>query len=251
MIDLEQIQQDLLGLLLSAPQLANVNIVLEKKFIVQSQIEMDSVWTVNRNGKSGCGILIEVPAIESAGNNISGPPQNVVLTFVSFQNGDAAFTDQGSGLFAEQVEQFILDALHLQSFGALGTVQADGKLSEPARDYDGINARRLTLKIKPKASRQTPRTAALQIVTTDLTAVTLSCATAGAKICFTLDGSFPSDPDVAKVILDNSPVGPIPALNTASTIYTGPFAVQSGQTIRAAAYADGFNPGEILSVTIP
>lgn len=251
MINLEQIQQDVFGLLMSAPQLATVNIVLEKKFIVQSQIEMDSIWTVQRNGKSGCGILIEVPQIESAGNNMSGPPQNVILTLVSFQNGDAAFTDElGSGLFAEEVEQFVLDALHLQCFGALGTIQADGKLSEPAREYEGINARRLTLKVKPIASRQTPRTAAIQMDTGDLTAVTLSCATPGSVIYYTLDGSFPSNPEIAKVILDNSTVGPIPAINPQATLYTGPFAAQSGQVLRAAAYADGFNPGEIRSVTI-
>jgi len=246
MINLNQIQEDCLGLLMSAPQLATVNIVLEKKFIVESQIEMDAVWLTVRNGKSGDGLLIEVPDIESGGNNVSGPPQVVILNFVSFQNGDGAFTDVGGGLFAEEIEQYVLDALHLQSFGKLGTIQADGKLSTPARDYPGINARRLTLKIKPLASRQTPRTATLQIDITDPQNVTLACATPGAKICYTIDGSFPSDPDVAIAPLSDPPA----PLNPQSKIYTAPFAAQSGQVIRAAAYADGFNPGEILNQTI-
>lgn len=245
MIDLEKIQQDCLGLLMSSKNLASVNIVLEKKFIVQSQIELDAIWVTVRNGKSGCGVLIEVPEIESENGNMSGPPQVVALTFVSFQNGDAAFTDEGSGLFAEQVEQFVLDALHLQSFGAFGTVQADkGNLSSPARDYPGINARRLTLKIKPRASAQTPRTSALQLAINNGLA-TLTCATAGAKIVYTLDGSFPSDPAVAVDPLAAAPI------NAASQIYAAPFAVASGQNIRAAAYADGFNPGEILNQTVP
>jgi hypothetical protein len=247
MINLNQIQEDCLGLILSAPQLATVNVVLEKKFIVDSQLEIDAIWLTVRNGRSGCGVLIEVPEIESAGNNMSGPPQNVILSFVSFQNGDAAFTPElGSGLFAEEVEQLLIDLLHLQSFATLGTIQVDGKISEAAREYPGINARRLTLKIKPRASRQTPRTAAIVCAIEDGSA-TLTCATEGAKIVYTLDGSFPSDPAVAIAPLS---IPPAP-LNAESTIYSAPFTVQSGAVIRAAAFADGFNPGEILNTTAP
>ncbi len=38
MINLLQIQNDIFGLLMSAPQLATVNIVLERKFIMQSEL---------------------------------------------------------------------------------------------------------------------------------------------------------------------------------------------------------------------
>ncbi len=243
MINLLQIQEDIFGLLMSAPQLATVNIVLERKFIMQSELEMDSVWQVNRNGKSGCGILIEVPQIESGGNNVSGPPQIVILTFVSFQNGDAALTpDIGSGLYAEEVEQYILDALHLQSFGRFGTIQVEGRFSEPARDYQGINARRLTLKIKPLATKQTPRTGPVTVAINEGLA-TLTAANAD-KIVYTLDGSFPSDPATAIDPIENTPINPL------AVIYTVPFAVQPGETLRAAAYAPGFNPGEILNQQI-
>ena len=249
MINLLQIQKDVFGLLMSAPQLAAVNIALEQKFILQSELQKDSIWQVNRNGKSGDGILIEVPQIESGGNNVSGPPQIVVLSFVSFQNGDAALTPgTGGGLFAEEVEQFILDALHLQSFGKFGTIQVEGKFSVPARDYPGVNARRLTLKIKPLATKQTPRTAPITIAVDGNNNATLACTTPGVKIVFTLDGSFPSDPAVAIDPLSVTVANPNgTSINPASQVYSVPFVLQPGQTVRAAAYLAGYNPGEILS----
>src|SRR6185437_11988933 len=106
-INLLQIQRDVYGLLMSSAALQNVNIVLEQKFIADSQTHIDAIWQTERNGRSGCGILIEVPGINSENNNVSGPPQIVVLTFVSFQNGDMALTPEtGSGLYAEEIEQF-------------------------------------------------------------------------------------------------------------------------------------------------
>jgi Chitobiase/beta-hexosaminidase C-terminal domain len=243
MINLLQIQKDVFGLLMSAPQLATVSIALEQKFILQAELQADSVWQIIRNGKSGNGVLIEIPEIESTANNVSGPPQTVILKFVSFQNGDAALVpNSGSGLFAEEVEQFILDALHLQSFGKFGTIQVDGKFSSPARDYPGVNARRLTLKIKPLASRQTPRTAPVNCaLQPDGVTMVLNCTTPGATIVYTLDGSFPSNPAVAIDPLSNQPV------NAQSKVYAAPFQLPPGATLRAAAYAPGMNPGEIIS----
>ncbi len=185
---------------------------------------MDSVCQVNRNGKSGCGILIEDQQIESGSNNVSVPTQIVVLTFVSFQNGDAALTpDIGSGLYAEEVEQYILDALHLQSFGRFGTIQVEGKFSEPARDYQGISARRLTLKIKTLATKQTPRTGPVTVAINEGLATLTSQNS--AKIVYTLDGSFPSDPSIAIEPINNVPVNP------RAIIYTVPFTVQPGETL--------------------
>lgn len=245
MIDLIQVQADVFGLLMSSPELANVNIVLERKFIVDQTVEMDAVWQTPRNGKSGCGVLVEEPDISTRDSNVSGPPQVVDLSFVCFQNGDAAFTPgYGSGLFAAEVEQHVLDALHLQSFGRLGTIQAEGKHSSPARDYPGINARRLTLKVKPLATRQTPRTAGPQ-ASVDAGVCTLTTATAGADIWFTTDGTFPADSRTALDPISNE------AVNAASSLYLAPFAVSSGQIIRAAAYKTGFNPGEVLYYTVP
>lgn len=268
MIDLIQVQKDLFGLLMSAPQLATVNIVEERKFIVEKMVEVDAIWQTNRmlNGTeySGNGLLIEMPDIECDSNNVTGPPQIVTLSFVSFQNGDAAFIEAmpipegqtgtpfaGGGLFAEQIEQYLIDILHLQVIGGIGTMRVTGHFSEPARDYSGINARRTKIIMTPKQTAQTKRTGFVSVIINNGTA-TLTSASAGATIYYTLDGSFPSNPTIAVVPLSVTAATPngMP-VNANSQLYVAPFAVQSGQVIRATAYLNGYNPGEIINYNVP
>jgi len=248
-IDLIQIQNDVFGLLMSAPQLAVVNIVNERKFIMQQEIEVDAIWQTLRNGKSGCGILVEQPDVITDSPNVTGPPQSVQLSFVCFQNGDAAFTDMGSGLFAEQMEQFVIDALHLQNIGGLGSLVVRGNFSSPARDYPGINARRMRVSMTPFNTNQTQRTAPV-VATVAAYICTLTCSTAGAVIYYTLDGSFPGNTSVAIDPLSVSVASPGTPINPNSILYTAPFAVASGQVLRAAAYAPAMNPGQILFQSI-
>jgi hypothetical protein len=236
---------------MSAPQLQTVNIVQERKFMIAHDIEKDAVWQTVRNGKSGCGILIEEPDVISDSPNVTGPPQSVQLSFVCCQNGDAAFSSVGSGLFAAQMEQFVIDALHLQNIGGLGSLQVKGNFSAPARDYPGINARRMWAAMTPFNVAQTQRTAPVAAVIAN-GLCTLSCATGGALIYYTLDGSFPSNPAVAidpLSVTDASPNGA--PINTRSFLYAAPFAVTSGQVVRAAAYAPAVNPGQILFLNVP
>lgn len=244
MMDLVQLQADLLGLLMSAPALANVNVVSERKFLVQSEINFDTLWTTPRNGRSGTGILIEMPSIEVPGKQTPGPTQNLRPTFVVFQNGDAALEPTtGSGLAAETICQLVLDTLHMQELQGIGTLYAIDRAVEPAREYEFVHAYRVALFLKSAASNQTQRTAPV-VLTIDYGNAYLACATADAEIWYTLDGSFPTHSRAVEPVSDTT-------LNPSAKLYTGPFPATSGQTLRAAAYADGFNPGQILNTTIP
>ena len=80
MIDLIQVQDDLYGILMSAPQLATVNIVEERKSLLNSEIRIDAIWQTVRNGCSGNGLLIEVAGaaiMGVMGSPILGPSGNV------------------------------------------------------------------------------------------------------------------------------------------------------------------------------
>ncbi|HWY30889.1 MAG TPA: chitobiase/beta-hexosaminidase C-terminal domain-containing protein [Candidatus Acidoferrum sp.] len=249
MIDLIQAQDDIFGILMSSPQLATVNIVEERKSLLNSEIQIDTIWQTVRNGCSGNGLLIEIPGILCDSESVTGPPQQVELSFVSFQNGDAAFIPRsgnapagvpvaGSGLFAEQIEQYLVDILHLLNISGIGTMRVAGRFSSPAREYAGVNARRTRIVMTPRQTAQTPRTAIVTVAVNGGLA-TLACATAGAAIYYTVDGSFPSNPTAAIDPVKNVPI------NGNSRLYTAPFAVTAGQVIRAAAYLSGSNPGPI------
>ena len=245
MIDLIQLQDDLFGILMSAPQLQTVNIVEERKFLINSDVEIDAIWQTQRNNCSGNGLLIEIPDIIVDSDGVTGPPQSVELSFVNFQNGDAALIPpttvagqtepvQGGGLYAEQLEQFLVDILHLLNIGGLGTMIVKGRFSSPARDYAGINARRTKIVMTPKQTAQTTRVA-LPIISVSAGTCTITEATPGASVYYTTDGSFPSNPTIAIAPIAGGPI------NSKSQLYTAPFAVTAGQLIRAAGYLNGYN----------
>jgi hypothetical protein len=227
-------------------------------------VEMDAIWQTVRPlsgiNYSGNGLLIEVPDIICDSDGVTGPPQQVELSFVSFQNGDGAFmpptevngaTIAGGGLFAEQIEQYLIDIVHLLTLGGIGTMKVVARFSSPARDYPGINARRTKIIMTPKQTAQSLRTATIQNSIAD-GLMTLTCATPGAAIYYTLDGSFPSNPTIAikpLSVTEATPNGE--PVNPNSTLYVAPFVVQSGQCIRAAAYLNGYNPGQIIKIYVP
>lgn len=238
MIDLVQLQEDVYGLLMSAPALASVNIVQERRFLVQSQVELDAVWSTPRNGRSGNGVLIEMPALNVTGKNSIFPANLLAVPLVAFQNGDAALTPEtGSGLYAEHLAMLLLDLLHHQELKGIGTLYAEEKAVEPARDYEFVNAYRATLFLKTSQTNQTQRCLPVTI-TNNAGSITLACATAGAEIYYTTDGSTPVKSDALDPINGGS-------INPASTRYTGAFAANSGDRVRAAAFAFGYNSSSI------
>lgn len=243
MIDLLQLQEDSLGLLMSAPKLTNVNVVLERKLVMQSQVELDTIWITPRNGRSGTGILVEMPTVDVPGKQSVGPQQNLHASFVAFQNGDMALTPEiGSGLTAEEIAQRILDTLHMQELQGVGTLYAIDRAIEPAREYEFIQAYRVSLFIKSSVANQTQRTAPVTI-SVNAGEATLACATSGVAIYYTLDGSFPCAAAAQNPVTNES-------INSGSQLYSAPFAVTSGQVLRAAAFKDGYNAGQIAQQTI-
>jgi hypothetical protein len=74
-----------------------------------------------------------------------------------------------------------------------------------------------------------PPEISVTVAATDV--LSLTCATPGAAIRYTLDGTYPTP--------------------TNGTLYTAPLAAPaSGTTVRAAAYKEGLNPGDCLEFTI-
>jgi hypothetical protein len=63
--------------------------------------------------------------------------------------------------------------------------------------------------------------------------VTLTCATPGASIYYTVDGTYPSSVNVA-------PAG-------TAQLYSGPFTAPQGATVRAAAQLSGYQQSNVIS----
>lgn len=246
--DFVALQNDCLHLLLSAPALHAVNIIEERKFLMLSDVEISALWMNPRTpaGPTGAGIIVEMVKARVTDQNVSGPVFDLQLGFAVLEERNLNLTPgAGTGLTAEQICQLILDCLHLQSLGGIGTLRATG--IAPATDWidadSGIIAHRAQLELKNPRS-QTQRCAPVAMAVED-GLCTLTCATNEAQIYF-INGGF----DPAGNALE--PGMPAPS-NTGggAQLYEAPFAIQAGQIIRACAFKPALNQGPVNRLIAP
>jgi len=241
MNDFVQLQEDLTQGLLCESALQYINVVQYRKLRLQSEIDWSAIYAAPRNGRAGCGIVVEMPTFEVLHPNVSGPVGNLVLSCVVLEepnlNADPA---TGTQMSAEAVSKFILDSSHQWEIGGVGVmaavreairglwrtedlrgVVAPGSLRDAiwdAQRFEGLVAYRVKLQMQA-AGRPVAR-ASQPTAQQQQAEVTLACATEGAEVYYTTDGSFPGpgNPRAAK--------------------YRGPFQA-SGSVVRYAAYRGG------------
>ncbi len=223
-------QEDLAAGLLSEPLLANINVVLYRKLRVQSGIGLDTIWQTPRNGKSGCGILVEMPVFRVLHPNVSGPPGSLGMACCVIEEPNTNFAPPG-GTFqsAESVAKLVLSSSHQWNNAGLGVMSAEREAIRETQDYgSGVVAYRVRWQVQEEAG-SLGRAPAPSVSVDPAAGVTLSCGLSGAQIYYTLiapgappNGSFPG------------PGNPLAAL------YAQPFpAPAAGTLMRVGAYAAG------------
>ena len=235
-------QRDCFHLLLGTPALRGVNIIEERRFLLQSDVENAALWQTPRNGTAGAGVICEMVTANVEHPNVSGPIFDLEFGFAVLEERHLNLTPgTGTMLTAEQIAQLILDTLHLTTLDSVGTLYATG--IAPAADWidpeSGIIAQRARLAAKNSRS-QTKRCAPVRITVAD-GECTLACATPDAEIWFTL-----TEPN------DLAPPTPAPSNREAgAALYLDPFPVAAGQIIRAGAVHEILNPSPITRTVIP
>lgn len=234
MFNLLQAQLDLFGVISCYPGLTNVNTVIERRQQLQQVVDRQTIYSTKRNGRAGAGILVELPLAKNRRPNVSGPVLDWMfpITFVEVP-GINNVADTGTNISAEDGMQMVLEAVHEHADDLLGTFQAEG--FDSITDFPGCVVYRATFKVIGKNNPAvTPRTGTVT-VTFSGGNCTLACANdPTADIYYTLDGSFPAS------------IG-----GGTSTLYAGPFAVATGQVVRAAAWATGKNNSTVRGLTAP
>jgi Chitobiase/beta-hexosaminidase C-terminal domain len=220
-----KLQYFLEQMLLSAGALSSVNIVAYRKLRLQSELDYSTVWQTPRNGRSGCGVLVEMPQFRVESPNVTGPIGDLVLSCAVLEDPDMNLAPAtGTLLSAEEVSQTILDLAHQWGIDGVGAIYADRQAIEDAKEFQGLLAYRVSLRTR-MVRDQTPRCALPAITESNLT-VTLACATEGATINYTQDGTFP---------------GPS---NPGAQQYSEPFQ-QTGHELYWCAFAPGCNPSAV------
>ena len=239
---LELDQDDIYGRLIADPFFAaGVPVLERRKGITESDVQA-ALSTMNQaNGLVGSVAIVQMPILGGQDPNAPGPRYTVRYTVqvvdwpvIRRQSPGGG----GTGMSAELICDRVREILHLLNFGRGQTLYFDRL--EPTQEPPGMVGYAVTFK---RLGTDAPPTGCAAVGISPLSGgvnpilpgpqtVTLTCATPGAAISYTLDGSYPS------------------SVNATATLYTAPFVAPSGSTVRASAELSGYQQSQVISQAI-
>lgn len=235
--NLRRLQDEVYHRLLSESFLETVSIFrLRPGEVTEEQIQQALTALNTRGGKVGAAIVVMMPTGENASANNPGPMFDaVIITRVLVTplfNDDAA---TGTLKSEDELALCVLHSLHhFRAGGLAGIMVADREtpmapftelIDVGTVGYDVMHGiKGWGLEGSDKVATPTISYAA--------GSVTLACATGGAAIYRTTDGSYPGSG------------------NAAATLYTVPFAAGSGTALRVAAEHDNKTASDVLARTL-
>lgn len=183
-----QVQRDLEQMFLSAYSLRNVTVRSELKMWQQSVTDESVLWTTFRNGKTGAGILVEMPHADNPAKSVSGPQLDWTFPIRLIEQRDVNMGSQGTGISSEALIELIMGLVHLYADANMGTLSVT--TVEPITGYPGCIAYRINTQVV-KAKNPVVQRINLPVITINGGSVSLSCNDLSANMYFTLDGTFP------------------------------------------------------------
>jgi hypothetical protein len=224
---------------------AGVPVLEQRKGITESDIQV-ALGTVNQaNGRVGSVAIVLMPRMRGQDPNAPGPRYTVrypiqVIDYPVLRRQAATGTPAvgGTQQSAEEICDRIRQIIHLFNMGRGQTIAFDSL--EPSAEPAGmvgyvLSFKRLGIDFPPvgcAAVGISPNSGGVNPTLPGPQTVTLSCATAGAAIYYTIDGSYPS------------------SLNPTAVLYSAPFSVPSGTTLRAAAELTGNQQSQVISQAV-
>jgi len=175
------------------------------------------VWLTPRNGRSGCGLIVEMPTVSVRYANLPGPEHTYGISVVAVEEPGINFAPStGTLLSAEEVAEIALDCLSPLLIYDVGQLHPAQRAIVEAPEFENVVAYRVALNCQ--SLRTGPSRCVLPAIAEDAGLVTLTANHASDLVYYTLDETLP---------------GPA---NPGAVLYSAPFAVTAGQIIRWAAY---------------
>jgi hypothetical protein len=217
---LRRLQDDCYYRLLGATELANIAFILQRRLLTDAEIENQLRTVKGRNGKVGICAIVGMPTFSVPSPDTPGPVGNVEQSILVLEHPELNAGSAGTGSNAEEVALEIVQQLHHYmpaSVAQVLTARADAIV--PDLTVENLVGYLVTLHtsggLEKPAKVATPAISGSSA--TAPSTITITCATSGATIRYTTDGSNPS-----------------PGNPTAAT-YSAPFAQAIAAEIRAVA----------------
>ena len=231
-------QDDIVARLKNDPYFsAGIPILEQRLGITENDVEIAISTANNQNGLIGTVVIVLMPRLAGVDPNAPGPRYWVrypiqVIDWPTVRRQAAG----GSQVSAEEACDRIREIIHgMNCIRSQGQLQITFDKLEPVQVKDGQVSYIATFK-RYGTDAPPVSCAAVGIAPASGTGpltCTLSCATAGAAIYYTVDGTYPGSVFVA-------PKG-------TAVLYAGPFTAPQGSTVRAAAELSGFQQSNVIS----
>lgn len=223
---LDRVQADVVALLGAAPALSTVNILAEDEGDIQAKVLRALQTLSDPKGKIGLACIVFPPEVVSAEKNLPGPVMALQIEVQIIEqvllNRDLA---KGSQISAAQGALRIIRALHRAHLGDV-ILYAEKDPAKKVAVKTGFVSYSVTLNIFEIGLEPAVKPAGVTAVVA-AGKYTLTCATAGATIYYSTDGSFPC------------------AGGAGSAAYAAPLTLAAGTQVRTAAAKAGMNPGDV------
>ena len=231
MSDILQLQEYLFYGLRSCALFDDFNVVLERQFLAESEIRVESLYMTPRRagGRIGAGLLVEMPRLQTPKPN--SLQRNLVASIVAIEQRNVNFLKGGSGVACEELAERALDFMYgwVMGFSSALSPEAGGVAPAPETlNGPGLVCLRAQVSLR-REHRPVGRCATPAIGEPEAGTFTLATATEGAVIYYTLDQSLPGRE------------------NGQAVIYVGPVALGPGAIITYAAWRDDLLPSHVSS----
>jgi|GEM_PF-1681709 len=210
-----------------------VKVFSQRKGLTENDV-LTALGAMNsEGGKSGAVIIVLMPQLALEARDAPGPqyfvryPIQIIDWPVVRRNGVG-----GVGISAESLAQRVRQVVHLSNFGRGQALSFDA--IEPAAMNDPTKVSYIAYfkkigsdprLLKPAAIVFSPTSGAVPQT------ITLTCSTPDVDIWYTTDGSYP---------------GP---RNPSAILYTGPFTLTNGATVRASPWITAYQQGDVYQQT--
>ncbi len=191
--------------------------------VIQTRIDQLIAGESRKSGHYGAAVTFLMPEGDTTKPNPSGPQMEFVFTARIQEMPIINFGPNGTRKSAEEIALYIVQLFHLAMFNGGNSLYADVATLTPSTDY----APKVTydVRFRMQGNLRAPVKCAMAIITPNSGAspqtVTLTSATGGAAIYYTIDGSYPS------------------SRGKTAQLYSGPITVAFACTLRAAAELAG------------
>jgi hypothetical protein len=215
---LEQDQEDFGARLEADSYFSDIPVLVQRLGVTESDINVALSTLNKKDSKIGACVVVLMPELRTDDSEGPAPRYVVRPTIQVIEQPLTNLDNSGTGKSAEAIATRVRQLLHAFSTGRVGTFMFDGMQPiavDAGKISYGVAFRRMGGdEVYSKVARPAiaPNSGA-----TPVAAVTLTCATAGAAIYYTTDGSYPH------------------AGNATATLYAAPFAINAACTLRVAA----------------